>query len=424
MPNRKPTPKYRLHKQSGQAVVTLRDAVTAKRRDILLGEYDSQESRERYDAVIAEWLANGRRLHGQPQQAQVKDGIVVAQVALSYLDWAEGYYSDRRLPSIKSVLRVLNTIAADDPVEQFGPNRLREVREEMLRRGWCRRTINDSVNAVRSLFKWAAGRELIDFTIYQRLTAVEPLRKGKTNARESEPVQPVDEAHVEKVKKCVSRQVSALIDLQLLTAARAGEVIGLRLIDIDMSENIWRIELKDHKTAHHGRNRTLYLGPKAQSIVHPFLNRSLDRPLFSPRDAVAEAAAEAPTHRRPDQKPTPRKTTRTIADSYTVAAYRRAIERGCDKAFPSPEPLAVGKGETIRERDARLTDEQHEQLKQWRRDHRFTPHQLRHSAATRIRKEFGLDAAQVVLGHASITMSELYAMADEAKAIEVVKKIG
>ncbi|HEV3146287.1 MAG TPA: hypothetical protein VGZ47_20540 [Gemmataceae bacterium] len=48
-------PSYRLHKQSGQAVVTLPDARTGKGKDMLLGEYGSEESKKEYQRVIREW---------------------------------------------------------------------------------------------------------------------------------------------------------------------------------------------------------------------------------------------------------------------------------------------------------------------------------------------------------------------------------
>ena len=56
MSHRRRIPRYRLHKPSGQAVVTL------GYRDFYLGRFGSKASREEYDRRIAEWLANGRRL--------------------------------------------------------------------------------------------------------------------------------------------------------------------------------------------------------------------------------------------------------------------------------------------------------------------------------------------------------------------------
>ena len=53
-----------------------------------------------------------------------------------------------------------------------------------------------------------------------------------------------------------------------------------------------------------------------------------------------------------------------------------------------------------------------------------TPHRLRHNAATRARKDFGLEAAQVLLGHARADVTQLYAERDEFRAKAVVEKSG
>jgi len=49
---------------------------------------------------------------------------------------------------------------------------------------------------------------------------------------------------------------------------------------------------------------------------------------------------------------------------------------------------------------------------------------LRHSAATEIRRQFGLEAAQVTLGHATADVSQIYAERDLSLATEVMGKIG
>jgi integrase len=52
------------------------------------------------------------------------------------------------------------------------------------------------------------------------------------------------------------------------------------------------------------------------------------------------------------------------------------------------------------------------------------PHRLRHSAATAMRREFGVDTARILLGHSSPVVTELYAELDAAKAVDAVKRIG
>jgi hypothetical protein len=83
------TPSYRLHKQSGQAVVTLTDSVGG-RRDVLLGKYDTEESRAAYDRVLAEWRANGRRLPSRAAEGSA-GSLSVNEVILAYWRHAEGY---------------------------------------------------------------------------------------------------------------------------------------------------------------------------------------------------------------------------------------------------------------------------------------------------------------------------------------------
>lgn len=80
--------------------------------------------------------------------------------------------------------------------------------------------------------------------------------------------------------------------------------------------------------------------------------------------------------------------------------------------------------ETIAEWETRLTGEQKTELKAWVSAHRWHVNQLRHSAATRVRKEFGLEAASVVLGHAKPDTTLIYAAKDEALAAVVAAKIG
>lgn len=107
-----------------------------------------------------------------------------------------------------------------------------------------------------------------------------------------------------------------------------------------------------------------------------------------------------------------------------MASYRRAIARACDVAFPPPKPLAQQQGETQQQWIERLSAEQREELKQWQKDHRWHPHQLRHNAGTRIRKEFGLEVARAVLGHRSAVVTEVYAELNSNLAASVMEKIG
>src|SRR5262245_38829586 len=86
MSKRPSLPSYRLHRQSGQAVVTLIDGFGG-RRAVLLGRYDSAAGKKKYDQVIAEWTGNGRRL-----RAAAADDISVNELALAYWNHAKEYH--------------------------------------------------------------------------------------------------------------------------------------------------------------------------------------------------------------------------------------------------------------------------------------------------------------------------------------------
>src|SRR5205814_6559827 len=104
-------------------------------------------------------------------------------------------------------------------------------------------------------------------------------------------------------------------------------------------------------------------------------------------------------------------------EHYDTASYRRAIARACDAAFLHPELSKI--------KPEKLTKEQRQELRAWRRQHRWHPHQLRHAAATNLRRECGIEIAQTVLGHQlGSAITEIYAEANVDAAKEAIKKVG
>jgi site-specific recombinase XerC len=63
-------------------------------------------------------------------------------------------------------------------------------------------------------------------------------------------------------------------------------------------------------------------------------------------------------------------------------------------------------------------------LTAWRRAHRWHPNQLRHTYATGVRKLYGLEAAQVLLGHARADVTQVYAERDWGLALRVAAEAG
>jgi integrase len=432
MSRRPHVPTYRLHKQSGQAIVTLSDGL-GNRRDVLLGKFGSAESRAEYVRVIGEWEANARRL---PAPAAAPADVTVAELILSYWRWAEQHYRDaqgepsRELENIQLALKPLRRLYGHTQAAAFGPLALRVVQEDLVNSGLSRRVVNARVNRVRRVFKWGLSYQLIPSSVYEALRTVPGLQRGRCEAREAPPVQPASDDHLNATLPFLPAPVRAMVELQRLTGCRPGEVMAMRAIDLGMTAPVWAYRPASHKNKHRGLDRVIFLGPRAQEIIKPFLTTDLEAYLFSPRAYVEDMhrrrAERRKTKRPPSQlkrqrKPNPK---RAPADRYNRRSYRVAVARACDKAFPPSGGLARRPGETTREWQARLTPEQKQQLHRWRSEHRWSPLQLRHTAATALRERYGVEAAQVILGHKKIEATQIYAERNLKNAEALMADIG
>src|SRR5262245_49196332 len=128
-------PTYRLHKSSGQAVVTLTDPCGC-RRDRLLGTYGSPDSHAEYRRVLAEWEAACRTL---PVGAAVgATDLTVAELALRAWDqFVTQHYRDadgqptNEQNNFRQALAPLLQSHAHTLAREFGPQGLKAgVRRE------------------------------------------------------------------------------------------------------------------------------------------------------------------------------------------------------------------------------------------------------------------------------------------------------
>ncbi len=107
---KKAVPKYRKHRASGQAVVSIEG------RDFYLGLYRSKASRVEYDSIIGEWLAAGRQL---PKHYSVNE-ITTSEVLARYWAFARDYYRKDGKPTptldgIKQALKPLRKLYGPKP---------------------------------------------------------------------------------------------------------------------------------------------------------------------------------------------------------------------------------------------------------------------------------------------------------------------
>jgi integrase len=347
-----------------------------------------------------------------------QQAVTMAGLMNAYWKFAKGYYVKNGKPTdtqagIKAALKVVRRFYGHTLAVDFGPLALKAIQKHLVEADLSRRYINDHTERIRRMFRWAASEEMIPASIVQALDTVPGLRKGRTKARETGPVLPVADAVVQATLAELPVVVADMVQFQRFTGCRPGEVCAIRPRDIDISSEIWEYRPESHKTEHLGRGRVVFIGPKAQNVLRPYLLRDETAYCFSPMDSERRRRRD-----RHEERSTPltygnrpgtnrkRKPRRSAGNRYSEDSYRRAIHRACDKAFAVPVEVSDS---------AKMA---------WRKQHRWSPNRLRHTAATEIRQHFGLEAARVVLGHSSVDVTELYAEQDSGKAAEIMRKIG
>ena len=161
--------------------------------------------------------------------------------------------------------------------------------------------------------------------------------------------------------------------------------------------------------------------------------------LFSPEDGMANHRKKIRRQRKtplscgnstgtnikraPKKQPT---------DRYHTSSYGRAIARACEIAFRMPPDWKRTFADRLHEGDTaellaeRAATRKAKSLRRsvWHRQWCWHPHQLRHIAGTRVRKQFGLEAARVVLGHRTMTVTQVYAEKNQEAAIQIMGQVG
>jgi integrase len=392
-------PKYRHYKPKNLAVVRIDG------RDVYLGKYGSPESREKYLRIISEWNLSGA-VPG-PETGPTPTGaadapLTVGELILMFWKQGETYYRRAdgtptgELDNYRLALRPLKALFGSTPARDFGPKSLKLVRQNMIDSGLSRGVVNRRVQRIIRLFAFGVENEVLPRDAHHALKAVKALGKGRSEARETEPVKPVADAHVEATKPFLSRQLGAVVTLQALTGMRSSEVLTMRTGDIETAGDVWEYVPDRHKGAHLDKERRIFLGPKAQDVVRPWLRADGTEFLFQPREARHEWLAQRRASRKSPMTPSQRarkskaKPKRAPGDCYDARAYAHAVAKACKRAGVPP----------------------------------WHPHQLRHNAGTWLRKEFGIEVARIILGHNSPVTTALYAEADREKARSIMAKAG
>lgn len=357
-------PAMRPHKASNRWVVTL------SREDFYLGPLDgpaSEAERER-DRQVGLWLARGRR----PRPREGERGILVAALADRYVrEFAAPYYRKNGEPTsrfrgVATAMDRLSTLFGPMPAAEFTTDELKAFRASYVREGRSRGTVNDRTRQVVQAFRWAAQERLVPGSVHVDLKTLIPLRKGRGEAPDPEPIGPASPASIEAAQRGRHGPTTEILRVMLLTGMRPGEACGMRAGEIDRSGPVWVYRPGSHKTEHHGKGRAIPIGPRAQAILAPRIDRARGPELYL----------------FPSGK-----------SAFGVTSLRRTIQRRCVRAGVEP----------------------------------FAPNQLRHSSLTEIGRRMGLDAARAVAGHSEASTTVIYAereAEDLRRAVRVAEEMG
>lgn len=207
---------YQHHKGSGQAKVRVDGKV------ICLGPFGSPESREKYESLLGAWYAR----RGDMSRHTLSN----EDLAILYLRFSERYYCRKNgkptgtTRNVRDALRPLIKVFGASQVREFGPRKLKAVREDLIEARLCRSNINRRIPWIKRVFKWGVETEDVPAPIHTAQATASRMKSGWTEAVESDPVQPVDEGTVTATCPHFPTGVSAMVKLQLLNGARPTEI--------------------------------------------------------------------------------------------------------------------------------------------------------------------------------------------------------
>lgn len=304
--------------------------------------------------------------------------MLISDLVILYLEHARSYYrkpKSRRVtkeyPLIEQALQPLLTVGGAVDADDADAALIASARRWLLSHTEnSRTTVNGKIARMVRMFRWAADPEqaFVSAVTLAKVQAVRPLKYGRSSAAESEGVEPVERERVEqllgwlfdpmldgrRMSKPVMvsrRRLATMIEVQLESGMRPGEVCSMRREDLERFGGAWIYTPAEHKSEHRGQERRILIpgeeqGSSAASVLERWLS-------------ISKVESGALFEMTPD-------------------SYRRAIARH------------------LKARGAES----------------WSPHQLRHTMATETADQHGLQTAQVLLGHASIKTTERYVGAD------------
>ena len=307
-------------------------------------------------------------------------GITVAELCAQWVGHCREYYrkADGTATSTATNatldVRMFREMFGAASVEELTHTDMLKLRDALVRSGVSRKTVNHRLWRVKYMLAWALDEALIPAVAKAELTQVKGVKRGRSAAPEARPVRPVTDAAITAAMAFMTPNTADMVKVHRLTGMRPCELCALRWSQIDTTRTPWvyRPPAEVNKNAwrgEFGHPRVVCIGPKAREIL--LRHREGGDVPFSPARSMVEyieAHAQQSAHPLSEAEKERRRafhTPRTFGEKWRRDDYAATVAKACAKAgIP-----------------------------------RWSPNQLRHTFATEVRRNYGLEACKAVLGH-------------------------
>jgi site-specific recombinase XerD len=360
-------------------------------RNVHLGKPGSAEARARYARLLHEGPAGEASQPAAPLPPALADPqtVTVAEAVARFLSHAEQTYDPRGREPINMRLALAPVLAlyGTEPVRAFGTTQLEAVQTAMAdgswmneeeraaraRRGqscrWSRNVVNRRIVRIRTCWRWLERAGLVPEGRYAHLLTVPTLSANIRWVRVLPRRKGCTRQDLDKVVALAPGPVAALLEVEWHCGARPGELRVMEAADVDCTVDPWEYRPGRHKGSWRDGDRVIVLGPEAQRILAPWLERAQGGYVFPP--LLGRRQTGSPEKYRQGA-------------CYQPESLSRAVARAARRAGVA-----------------------------------LTAYQARHAAKRRLTRSHNLDVARAVLGQKSLGTTAGY---DEALDLDAAAR--
>lgn len=195
-----------------------------------------------------------RLMAGVQEKAKPKAEPTVAEVVKGFLADAEGRVKPNTLENYRYYLLPFAIRHGTMKPSELTPTLAEAYSRKQT---WGNSTRHDCLGTLATMFRWAERARIIDKTPLGGLK-----RPPKASRGAEAVISPEDHT---RLLASAGERFKPFLRLLHLTGARPGEVASITAENFDAEASC--VRLKDHKEAHKGKSRTIYLCPEAVAVL-------------------------------------------------------------------------------------------------------------------------------------------------------------